>query len=1126
MQNLLTVSLKAISDSDFFTEKIIICPSFGEGNKILESFTWAKNCWINYRVSTIQSLAADLAQEEICKRNLEKISTTATLFLIDRIFTESSKSGELKYFKKHTINSGIINALSASLMELKFAGIANSQLEDRYFIDKNKAHDLRLIFAKYEAGLKEKSLIDIADIVVLAASVLPKSSASKKYITLARYGYKKIEKDFLTACCGNDLVVICEEKVLNLPQPINRLTPGKNMNNSSTTSTPPISEFAVNKFSYLFNLDSLPEGSAGLLSKPGNTGAVREAGVFKSGTTDSVDMELFCAQNYRDEIYAILGRIAGSESLLDDTEIIYTCREPYLDIINNLCHRLNIPVTSSAGLQGEKSSCGKALKGFLLWINEDFPEVYLRNLFKYSLIKTDVEGAENKSRNTDKEPKINSRVFAQELRESKIGWGRQRYIPVLEKSIADIKTRMEGSKKSPKICLERISLLENLKEYVSKLLGIIPDTSNGLVDFNLFCKCCRDFLSYFVNVKDKSEASFLENFNKSLNTLGIVTGDAISVEEAAQNGKIAPVEETTQKGNAVLEEEATQRSSAVSAEEAVQKGKMISTEEAVQKIIRLIKDARFLISGPKPGSLYVSGLAGGGLSGRGNTYIVGMDDHKFPSTEIQDPILLDEEREKISSELSLSKDRMKEKLYDFTAMLAAIRGKVTFSFSVFDMNDERNLSASSVLLQLYRLKSGKSDADYNELLKYLGQPAGYGQGYKDCPPVDESYWWLDKLLAGGSLKNARQSILNIYPGLNPGTIALESRNVKKTGELTCFDGFIGSPEGIRKQKLDPRKNSSFVLSCTGIEKYAQSPFAFFLTYILKIKRPEDIKKDPTLWLDGKNKGSLLHDVYQNFTLRMISMASGSYGYPDMDKQRKIIHEILDGAIEKYKLEIPFPGEAVFNREILQLKRDTDIFLEINDTLGNPYYAEFDFGSGENDPVKISTGIDKDGRESYIYVRGRIDRVDFDIEKTSEYHVWDYKTGSSYGYEEDGFVSKGRQLQHVMYARVMEEILKSKNPNAKVTKCGYIFPTRKGMDSGKSCVLERDPHQEKLWKDVLNCILDLISAGVFIISDEDNPPYLDDDDIYGSRDDKKNIKGKIKNPVNAILEKWSLLKKFK
>ena len=53
----------------------------------------------------------------------------------------------------------------------------------------------------------------------------------------------------------------------------------------------------------------------------------------------------------------------------------------------------------------------------------------------------------------------------------------------------------------------------------------------------------------------------------------------------------------------------------------------------------------------------------------------------------------------------------------------------------------------------------------------------------------------------------------------------------------------------------------------------------------------------------------------------------------------------------------------------------------------------------------------------------------------------------------------------------------------------------------------------------------MSEGVFIFSDE-SMPFADDEDIYGSKSDIENIKAKINNPENTVLEKWRELKNFK
>ena len=443
-------------------------------------------------------------------------------------------------------------------------------------------------------------------------------------------------------------------------------------------------------------------------------------------------------------------------------------------------------------------------------------------------------------------------------------------------------------------------------------------------------------------------------------------------------------------------------------------------------------------------------------------------------------------------------------------MLAGIKGRISFSYSVFDIKDERNLFASSVLLQIYRLKTGKINADYNDLLLYLGQSSDYGQKTKNNSFIDENYWWLCKLISEERLKDARLSVLNIYPWLKDGSTAIKSRNSSK---LTIYDGWLNP----KSEDLDPRKNKNFVLACTSIEFYAQSPYAFFLKHILKIERPEEIKKDLTLWLDSKSRGSLLHEIFQLFIKKLISMES----YPDIESQRKIMNKVLADAIEKYKDEIPFPSKAVFTREVNKLKKDVNVFIDVNAKLGIPQLLEYEFGYNNEEPVRISIG-----NNTHIYIKGKIDRVDMDKDLSDTFHVWDYKTGSLYGYEEGGYVNKGKQIQHVLYAKVVEELLKNKNPNYRVSKCGYIFPTQKGRDSGKGCILARNPYEDEKWQEALSCILDLIANGIFIYSEEENPPYIDDEDIYGTKTNKKNISEKIKDSENLVLEKLKRLREFK
>ena len=81
-------------------------------------------------------------------------------------------------------------------------------------------------------------------------------------------------------------------------------------------------------------------------------------------------------------------------------------------------------------------------------------------------------------------------------------------------------------------------------------------------------------------------------------------------------------------------------------------------------------ETRVLGSGPRPGSLHVAPLLAGGHTGRGNTYLLGLDDSRFPGAGLEDPLLLDQERRELSPELSTGAEALEERTREFARLLA------------------------------------------------------------------------------------------------------------------------------------------------------------------------------------------------------------------------------------------------------------------------------------------------------------------------------------------------------------------------------------------------------------------------------------------------------------------------
>jgi ATP-dependent helicase/nuclease subunit B len=125
-------------------------------------------------------------------------------------------------------------------------------------------------------------------------------------------------------------------------------------------------------------------------------------------------------------------------------------------------------------------------------------------------------------------------------------------------------------------------------------------------------------------------------------------------------------------------------------------------------------------------------------------------------------------------------------------------------------------------------------------------------------------------------------------------------------------------------------------------------------------------------------------------------------------------------------------------------------------------------------VRISVG-----KSGSFRLRGRIDRVDRCGEH--EYEVWDYKTGSTWGYDEHKYLNGGRQLQHALYAEAAEILLHEKNdPEAVVVRAGYFFPSARG----EGLRIERKRTGRKELDAVLTSLFELLRNGIFPSSYDD------------------------------------------
>ena len=107
------------------------------------------------------------------------------------------------------------------------------------------------------------------------------------------------------------------------------------------------------------------------------------------------------------------------------------------------------------------------------------------------------------------------------------------------------------------------------------------------------------------------------------------------------------------------------------------------------------------------------------------------------------------------------------------------------------------------------------------------------------------------------------------------------------------------------------------------------------------------------------------------------------------------------------------------------------------------------------------------------LQGRIDRVDAVAVSggVGEYEIWDYKTGSTFGYDAGDLLAEGVRLQWVLYAYALEEMARG----SRVRQSGYFFAGDRGLGRRFDAV---PPDPQELGA-LLEPLFEMVAQGAFL-----------------------------------------------
>ena len=194
-----------------------------------------------------------------------------------------------------------------------------------------------------------------------------------------------------------------------------------------------------------------------------------------------------------------------------------------------------------------------------------------------------------------------------------------------------------------------------------------------------------------------------------------------------------------------------------------------------------------------------------GFAGRPHTFVVGLQEDRVFPHPVEDPVLLDAERETIHPSLATSLDRVEESVHTVVSRMAVLGAggdasrsglavsSWTLSYSCRDLRDYRETFPSWLMLQARRLRDPQREITYEQLGRDLGEPVSMVPRTGEAA-LSDAGWWLSGLQKVGNA--GLKSLLVAYPMLARG---LHAEHERASTRLTEFDGFVPAAAA----QLDP-----------------------------------------------------------------------------------------------------------------------------------------------------------------------------------------------------------------------------------------------------------------------------------------------------------------------------------
>jgi CRISPR/Cas system-associated exonuclease Cas4 (RecB family) len=412
-----------------------------------------------------------------------------------------------------------------------------------------------------------------------------------------------------------------------------------------------------------------------------------------------------------------------------------------------------------------------------------------------------------------------------------------------------------------------------------------------------------------------------------------------------------------------------------------------------------------------------------------------LSERLFPRKVVEDPILPDEARRRLSPDLEVQPERVAAERLGLRVAAGAARRRLFLSYPRLDIEQGRPRVPSFYALEALRAAEGYLPGFYELADRAAGARElrlGWPAPEREQEAIDEAEFdlaLLQKLVDADpdTTTGAAHYLLNANLHL---ARALRARGRRWLRRWTPADGLV-DPDPAARAAMVRHQLAARPFSATALQNYSACPYRFFLQAIHRLEPREEPEAIEVI--DPLTRGALFHEVQFDLLSALRGRAMLPVTSSNLEAAQNQVDALLSGRAATYHDKLAPAIEKVWDDGIAAIRADLREWLRrMAENAGGwcPERFELSFGLTDREQADPASSADAVPLVGGLKLRGSIDLIE---RRGGSVRVTDHKTGKVRA-DHGVVVGGGKVLQPVLYALAAEKLLDHKVEAGRLYYC--------------------------------------------------------------------------------------------